>query len=32
MDIEDMGGADVDIDFDDPATSRPGGDDSDDDA
>ena len=24
MDIEDMGGADVDIDFDDPATSKPG--------
>jgi hypothetical protein len=32
MDIEDMGGADVDIDFDDPATSRPddGTDDGDD--
>jgi cold-inducible RNA-binding protein len=32
MDIEDMGGADVDIDFDDPATSKPGEDTSDDDA
>jgi RNA recognition motif-containing protein len=32
MDIEDMGGADIDIDFDDPATSRPDGDESDDDA
>jgi hypothetical protein len=31
MDIEDMDAADVDIDFDDPATSRPG-DDTDDDA
>ena len=24
MDIDDMGGADVEIDFDDPATSKPG--------
>ncbi len=24
MDIEDMGGAEVEIDFDDPATSKPG--------
>jgi hypothetical protein len=27
MDIEDMGGEDVNIDFDDPATSKPGDDD-----
>jgi cold-inducible RNA-binding protein len=32
MDIEDMGGGDIDIDFDDPATSRPDGDEPDDDA
>jgi len=33
MDIEDMGGADVEVDFDDPATSKPGDEDtSDDDA
>ena len=31
MDIEDMGGADVEIDFDDPATSKPGDEDTSDD-